>query len=110
MTRRVIFPPPDYWTSPPQPEPEETMTTYIANGEAALAIVGALDAHARRDDEGAALLLYPWHKSGQTDQLLGAAFSLLDHYVNEYATLADIDPAAERDHLRRQLLDALAAE
>lgn len=107
----VIRPHPDYWTRPrPEPEQEEETVTYIANSEAALAIMGALDAHARHDDEGVAMVLYPWHKSGATDQLLGAAFNLLAHYLREYAIEADIDPANERDRIRRLLLDAMAAE
>lgn len=109
MSRRVIFVPDDYWTDPPTPQQETTtMPAYIANPEAALAVIGALDALARHDNEGVATVLYPWRDN--TDQLLGVTFNLLDAYLVAYATEAGIDPADVRDHMRRQVLDAMAAE
>lgn len=107
MSRRVIFVPDDYWTDPPQ-KGNPPMTAYIANPDAALAILGALDALARHDDEGVAMVLYPWRDD--VDQLLGVAFNLLHTYVEAFATEAGIDPADVRDHMRRQVLDGMASQ
>lgn len=84
------------------------MPIYLTNPEAALAILGALDARARNDNEGAAMVLYPWHESGQTDQLLGACFALLAAYQEAFSAEVGIDPATDRDLMRGRIIDGTA--